>query len=582
MKRPLHVWSVFGLVSVILVASAGWFSVRYVRNEEARIRAQLSSEQDQSIRLALWRMDSLVIPLIASEAAKTPESFESTGVVFVGDATSVTNSSRYVLLNFQACTDGSVTSPQAVITNLQEEEEQSQQQVAFEPLNTLERLAELQQNLNVAKLTSLLPEAPVISGQFDVVANGYFDNNGSNIVQNNAVYPPAVKGQRSEKVIADYNTRQVRLQQLAQQNAIDNYPMTMSPLTSIGTSQPLWLDGRLIIARRARVGGLDVVQGVWLDWDALRRDLLEEIDDLFPEARLEPIIAADTETTGNVLAAIPVALLVDDVVVARSGWSNQTVALIGAWLGLVVAIGSVGYLLYAVSSLSERRAAFVSAVTHELRTPLTTFQLYSDMLAEGVIQDPQQKKEYLETLRSEATRLGHLVENVLAYARLENRPRAPQQLISFADLMQQIIPRLKQRTVSIDGTFQSPTDFPEVQVKVDASVIEQILFNLIDNACKYGVRRENAVIGIETTIEGKCVHVDVFDNGPGIDPQVKGRLFQPFSKSDREAAATVPGLGLGLSLSLGLAKQQGGSLTLVDTSKPGARFRLELPVQATP
>ncbi|MEZ5940092.1 MAG: HAMP domain-containing sensor histidine kinase [Planctomycetaceae bacterium] len=580
MKRPLHVWSVFSLVSVILVASAGWFSVRYVRNEEARIQAQLSSEQDQSIRLALWRMDSLVIPLIAAEAAKSPESFESQGVVFVGDAAPVTNSSRYVLLNFQACTDGSVTSPQVVVSQLASDPELQQQQVAIEPLNAQERLSELQQSLNVVELTSLLPEAPVITGQFDVAANGYYDNSGSNVFQNDDANPPAIKGQRSEKVIADYNTRQVRLQQLVQQNAISNFAIPISPMTSMGTSQPLWLGGRLLIARRAQIGGLDVVQGVWLDWDALRRDLLEEIDDLFPDARLEPIIAADSETTGNVLAAIPVALLVDDVVVTRSGWSNQTVALIGAWLGLVVAIGSVGYLLYAVSSLSERRAAFVSAVTHELRTPLTTFQLYSDMLAEGVIQDPQQQKEYLETLRSEATRLGHLVENVLAYARLENRPRAPQQLMSFADLMQQIIPRLKQRTVSIEGTFQSPADFPEVQVKVDASVIEQILFNLIDNACKYGVRREHAVIGIETTIEGKCVHIDVFDNGPGIDPNVKNRLFQPFSKSDREAAATVPGLGLGLSLSLGLARQQGGSLTLAETSNPGARFRLMLPVQA--
>src|SRR6185369_1819781 len=63
---------------------------------------------------------------------------------------------------------------------------------------------------------------------------------------------------------------------------------------------------------------------------------------------------------------------------------------------------------------------FVSAVTHELRTPLTTFKLYAEMLEEDMVPNPQTRRDYLRTLRSEADRLGHLVENVLDYARLEN------------------------------------------------------------------------------------------------------------------------------------------------------------------
>ena len=95
------------------------------------------------------------------------------------------------------------------------------------------------------------------------------------------------------------------------------------------------------------------------------------------------------------------------------------ISLAAAWACVALAAAAVAVLLWGVMRLSRRRAAFVSAVTHELRTPLTTFQMYAEMLAEGMVPDVQQQHRYLGTLRSEATRLTHLVENVLAYARLE-------------------------------------------------------------------------------------------------------------------------------------------------------------------
>ncbi len=78
-------------------------------------------------------------------------------------------------------------------------------------------------------------------------------------------------------------------------------------------------------------------------------------------------------------------------------------------------------MLRGVLALSERRASFVSAVTHELRSPLTTFRMYAEMLAEGMVRDEQQRDRYLSTLRQEADRLSHLVDNVLQYARLGTR-----------------------------------------------------------------------------------------------------------------------------------------------------------------
>src|ERR1043165_39773 len=93
--------------------------------------------------------------------------------------------------------------------------------------------------------------------------------------------------------------------------------------------------------------------------------------------------------------------------------------LMAAWACIELTIVATAVTLRGIVSLSERRGAFVSAVTHELRTPLTTFKMYSEMLASDMVRDAQKRRQYLETLCSEANRLSHLVENVLAYARLE-------------------------------------------------------------------------------------------------------------------------------------------------------------------
>ena len=97
-------------------------------------------------------------------------------------------------------------------------------------------------------------------------------------------------------------------------------------------------------------------------------------------------------------------------------------------------------------SLSQRRGAFVSAVTHELRTPLTTFRLYTEMLLEGMAPDEKTRHEFLQTLQRESERLDHLVKNVLAYARLEgNRTRATLEEISVCDLVARAGVRLDAR-----------------------------------------------------------------------------------------------------------------------------------------
>jgi signal transduction histidine kinase len=250
-----------------------------------------------------------------------------------------------------------------------------------------------------------------------------------------------------------------------------------------------------------------------------------------------------------------------------------------AWICVPLAAAAIIALTVGAVSLSERRGAFVSAVTHELRTPLTTFRMYAEMLAEGMVRDEATKQEYLKTLCTEADRLSHLVENVLAYARLERgRTPARSSPVSVGDLLARVSERLRSRadsagmTLEVDGLEEGE----ERRVKADPSAVEQILFNLVDNACKYAGVAADRRLHIRVKPEKNRLAICVADHGPGISPEDRHRLFRPFGKSAREAADSAPGVGLGLALSRRLARAMGGELSYAPPGGDGAAFSLEL------
>ena len=248
--------------------------------------------------------------------------------------------------------------------------------------------------------------------------------------------------------------------------------------------------------------------------------------------------------------------------------------------GILLAAAPVCVLLFGAVARSERRCAFVGAVTHELRTPLTTFRMYTEMLEAGMVHDPKARDQYLTTMRREADRLSHLVENVLAYARLERTsPASRAVVLPVSQLVDRVTERLGQRAEQAGMTVDvNLNGGGEVKVKADPGAVEQILFNLVDNACKYAAGAEDRTIHIEAVRSNGHVKVHVRDHGPGISGQEAGRLFQPFRKSAKDAAHSAPGVGLGLALSRRLAIAMGGKLVLNGCGDGGACFELTLPV----
>jgi signal transduction histidine kinase len=317
-----------------------------------------------------------------------------------------------------------------------------------------------------------------------------------------------------------------------------------------------------------------------LDWAAIKTSLLESVGDLLPHADLVPVPGGPAKDEARMLAALPVRLApglpasFEPEPPSPIRWILPV-----AWLCVLVAAAAVAALLGSVIRLSERRAAFVSAVTHELRTPLTTFHMYTEMLSEGMVPDPQQQRQYLATLRAEASRLSHLVENVLAYARLE-RGRATGRVepISVEKLLAPIRPRLADRAAqaAMELVVEADNESLATVVAANPLAVDQILFNLVDNACKYAAAAEDRRIHLVARRCGSTLEIKIRDHGPGFPRPVARRLFRPFSKSAQEAANSAPGIGLGLALSKRLARDMGARLATDPTVTDGAALDLSL------
>ena len=408
--------------------------------------------------------------------------------------------------------------------------------------------------------------------------------------------------QNRERFVNDLNNRRgmnVDIQQaMVANNSIYGALATPKSTQAIdviyGVMQPVWMQGNLLLVRPLQELGETRFQCCWLDWPRIQAALREEVGDLLPmdEVQFEPIEQEEQVRLGMALTTLPVQLSLDRTQL-RAGFSldgdpaldNRSGAgaiLSLAWSGYLLSAIVAAFLLRQVLSLSERRANFVSAVTHELRTPLTTFRMYSEMLASDMV-PPDKQKQYVGTLQRQANRLSHLVENVLQFARLESNPdQGSEQTVQIGAMLDRFMDRLQARAEEeeFELLLQVPDDINQMEISTRPVTVEQVLFNLVDNACKYGKPSTTGEIELRLRLDGGRLVMEVSDGGPGVKVGERGRMFQPFHKSDLEAANSEPGVGLGLALCKRMAISLGGKLTYHDNESGGARFELSLPIEA--
>jgi len=612
MRRPWQIWGVIGGVVLLAAASLGWLSRAVLRLDEMQRRVTQEGQREELVRLALWRMDSALALLVADENARAPEDFTAFHPPMrawstEGEPLAAQNillpsgllgiATTNVRLHFEWVPGRGLGSPQVPSEDFRVMAAMEGLEVdrANRAVAELKRLQEilgaesggaLEWGGNpVGRLEDLMTVAETAGGS-EPVATIPLEAEVSKPVKQSVNEP--LKG------LVDNYSQLNRRELQARGNNFNNalvqsrygVPSEVSggrARVDVGGYVPAWIGEELFLVRRVRTTTGDRLQGVWLDWPGLRSSLLAGIGDIVPEGALVP--ATDGAPAGDErrLVAFPVRLIPGGLVgVELPRWTALRLALVTAWAGMGLAVVAMLVLLRGAMVLSERRAEFVSAVTHELRTPLTTFQLYSGMLAEGMVTDPEQRRLYLETLCAESGRLGRLVENVLAYARLERGSvRTRLETLTLEELVQRVRPRVEERLAQAGLTLRTNLDPAQggQRVEVDVGVVEQVMFNLADNAAKYaagdGVRK---VVELgEVMVRGKRLGLRLRDHGPGVARDVAGRLFTPFHRSAEESAGSAPGVGLGLALSRNLMRSMGGELRLDAGIRDGTAFVVEMP-----
>jgi signal transduction histidine kinase len=236
--------------------------------------------------------------------------------------------------------------------------------------------------------------------------------------------------------------------------------------------------------------------------------------------------------------------------------------------------------LYASAQLAnEAKTRFLHMAAHELRTPITVLTGYLSLLSEGSMGEvPKQWRKALDILSTKTSELNRLVADLLEASRLE-ASAAPgvRSLVDLPRLAEEAADRARPRAALLGGVIDLKLPQAPVLVEVDSSQISRVLDNLINNGLTYTIRPPKVSLSLETNDQAAVLKVA--DNGVGIRPEEKDRIFDQFHRSNDPEFANVPGTGLGLYISRQLAVVNGGSLLLEQTSpSEGTVFALAVPI----
>ena len=231
-----------------------------------------------------------------------------------------------------------------------------------------------------------------------------------------------------------------------------------------------------------------------------------------------------------------------------------------------------------LENLEESRREFVSNVSHELHTPITSIRGFAEGMADGVI-PPEEHPKYLRLVADESTRLSGLVDDLLALSRLERDDVKPD--YSVFDINEMLRRAIIRRMEDLDRKNIDVSCDPEVDpcpVRADSDRIEQVVINLLDNAIKF--TPEGGKITLSSRVRNGKAEVTVQDNGAGIAPEDREKVFDRFFTADR-AHTSGKGTGLGLSICQRIMEMHGQTIRLLDTDE-GAAFRFTLEAAETP
>lgn len=271
----------------------------------------------------------------------------------------------------------------------------------------------------------------------------------------------------------------------------------------------------------------------------------------FPIRRI--IHGADEYAAGNLNYKIPVE-------------SNDEIGYLAA---------SMNYMAGELNNSGESQRKFISNISHDFRSPLTSIKGYVEAMTDGTI-PPELHEKYLKIILFETERLTDLTHDLLTLNEFDtNHLLLNREVFDIHEMIKHVAASFEgvctQKKISIELVFATK----HLNVNADKRKIQQVLYNLLDNAIKFS--DPDSIITIETTDRGEKVYTAVKDNGIGIPRAALGKIWERFYKSDLSRGKDKKGTGLGLAIVKEAVQAHGENITVVSTEGVGTEFSFSLP-----
>ena len=226
--------------------------------------------------------------------------------------------------------------------------------------------------------------------------------------------------------------------------------------------------------------------------------------------------------------------------------------------------------------LTEIKNEFISNITHELKTPIATVGVAIEALRNfNAINDPQRTKEYLDISQNELQRLSLLVDKVLKLSMFEKKEiELKYELLDLKGVVDEVVSSMRLQIEKHHATVSTTVE-GDTHLQGDRLHLLSVVFNLLDNALKYG--NGNIAVKFDLKEKENEVELSVADNGIGISPEYKDKVFEKFFRVPLGNTHNTKGYGLGLSYVSHVVQRHKGKIEVESQSGLGSKFIITLP-----
>jgi len=228
--------------------------------------------------------------------------------------------------------------------------------------------------------------------------------------------------------------------------------------------------------------------------------------------------------------------------------------------------------------LETVRQDFVANVSHELRTPITSIKGYVETLRDGALDDKQNAGRFLDIIVKQADRLNAVIEDILSLSRIEEQSHHHGVVLApgaICEILESVV-QLSRRNATEKEINITLDCEPALQAKINGTLLEQAVLNLVNNAINYSPPKSE--IHITGSSDGENVLINVEDHGCGIETKHLSRLFERFYRVDKARSYDLGGTGLGLAIVKHIALAHGGSVSVKSRVGVGSTFSIRIPI----